>query len=74
MRTLALWFALGLGITGCGSNGSSGTALVSIGPGSIGVDALVGNRNGARTLTIHDSQHDYVYTEQRGAGAKGRGE
>ncbi|HEY0437655.1 MAG TPA: serine hydrolase domain-containing protein [Phenylobacterium sp.] len=46
-------------------------SIVSVGPGSIGVDALVGARNGARTLTIHDSQHDYVYTEQR--VAKGRG-
>ncbi len=46
-------------------NADGSTSLVSIGPGAIGVDALIGNHNGARTLTIHDSQHDYVYTEVR---------
>jgi CubicO group peptidase (beta-lactamase class C family) len=46
-------------------NADGSTSLVSIAPGGIGVDALIGNRNGARTLTIHDSQHDYVYTEVR---------
>jgi len=44
-------------------NADGSTSLVSIAPGAIGVDALIGNRNGVRTLTIHDSQHDYVYTE-----------
>jgi CubicO group peptidase (beta-lactamase class C family) len=46
-------------------NADGSTSLVSIAPGSIGVDALIGNRNGVRTLTIHDSQHDYVYAEVR---------
>ena len=46
-------------------NADGSMSLVSVGPGAIGVDALIGNRNGARTLTIHDSQHDYVYTEVR---------
>jgi len=46
-------------------NADGSISLVSIGPGSIGVDALIGNRNGTRTLTIHDSQHDYVYSEVR---------
>lgn len=40
-------------------------SLVSAGPGSIGVDALVGEENGTRTLTIRDSQHEYVYREVR---------
>jgi CubicO group peptidase (beta-lactamase class C family) len=44
-------------------NADGSTSIVSIAPGAIGVDALVGDQNGARTLTIHDSQHDYVYTE-----------
>ena len=35
------------------------------GAGGIGVEALVGTQNGARTLTIRDSQHEYVYTEVR---------
>ncbi|QYE36342.1 beta-lactamase family protein [Polymorphobacter sp. PAMC 29334] len=40
-------------------------SLVSIGPGGIGVDAVIGQTNGSRTLTIRDSQHQYVYTEVR---------
>ncbi|UAJ11049.1 serine hydrolase domain-containing protein [Glacieibacterium megasporae] len=38
-------------------------SLVSIGPGGIGVDAVISRANGSRTLTIRDSQHEYVYTE-----------
>jgi CubicO group peptidase (beta-lactamase class C family) len=44
-------------------NADGSVSLVSVGGGSIGVDALVGNQNGRRTLTIRDSQHEYVYTE-----------
>lgn len=44
-------------------NADGSVSLVSVGGGSIGVDALVGNEKGARTLTIRDSQHEYVYTE-----------
>ena len=44
-------------------NADGSISLVSIGPGGIGVDALIGSKDGQRTLTIHDSQHDYVYTE-----------
>jgi hypothetical protein len=36
-----------------------------VSPGSIDVDALVGNENGTRTLTIRDSQHEYIYREVR---------
>ena len=46
-------------------NADGSTSLVSIGPGAIGVDALIGDHDGARTLTIQDSQHAYVYTEVR---------
>lgn len=38
--------------------------LVSVGPGAIGVDAMIGMRNGVRTLTVRDSREEYVYTEQ----------
>ncbi len=44
-------------------NADGSVSIVSIGPGNIGVDALVGAKDGKRTLTIHDSQHDYVYAE-----------
>ncbi|MCA1660671.1 MAG: hypothetical protein LC648_00290 [Novosphingobium sp.] len=47
------------------TNPDGSISIVSIGPGAIGVDALVGNQNGARTLTIRDSQHEYIYTEVR---------
>ena len=46
-------------------NADGSISLVSIGPGSIGLEAVIGNANGARTLTIRDSQHDYVYAEVR---------
>lgn len=44
-------------------NADGSISLVSVGGGSIAVDALVGNANGKRTLTIRDSQHEYIYTE-----------
>ncbi len=47
------------------TNADGTISLVTAGPGAIGVEALVGNRDGARTLTIRDSQHEYVYTEVR---------
>ncbi len=40
-------------------------SIVSAGPGAIAIEALVGTQAGARTLTIRDSQHEYVYTEVR---------
>jgi hypothetical protein len=46
-------------------NPDGSISLVSAGPGLVGVEALVGNNNGVRTLTIRDSQHEYVYTEVR---------
>jgi hypothetical protein len=46
-------------------NADGSISLVSAGPGLVGVEALVGNQNGARTLTVRDSQHEYVYTEDR---------
>ena len=46
-------------------NADGSVSIVSAGPGSIGVDALVGNENGTRTLTIRDSQHEYIYREVR---------
>jgi CubicO group peptidase (beta-lactamase class C family) len=46
-------------------NPDGSVSLVSAAPGLVGVEALVGNKDGARTLTIRDSQHEYVYTEAR---------
>ena len=39
-------------------------SLVSAGPGIIDADALIGTRDGKRTLSIRDSQHEYLYTEE----------
>ncbi len=47
------------------TNPDGTVSLVTAGPGAIGVEALVGTRDGARTLTIRDSQHEYRYTEVR---------
>src|SRR3569623_1534759 len=47
-------------------NADGSISLVSIGPGSIGFDGLIGtDAAGNRTLTVRDSQHAYVYTEVR---------
>jgi CubicO group peptidase (beta-lactamase class C family) len=46
-------------------NPDGSVSLVSAAPGLVGVEALVGNKDGARTLTIRDSQHEYLYTEVR---------
>ena len=39
-------------------------SIISVGPGNIGVEALVGTKDGKRTLTINDGQQtQYVYVE-----------
>ncbi|WP_242097748.1 serine hydrolase domain-containing protein [Sphingomonas sp. CROZ-RG-20F-R02-07] len=44
-------------------NADGSVSVVTAGPGAIGMEAVVGGTPGARTLTIRDSQHEYVYTE-----------
>jgi CubicO group peptidase (beta-lactamase class C family) len=45
-------------------NADGSLSIVSIAPGAIGLEALVGTTaGGLRTLTVRDSQHEYVYTE-----------
>jgi CubicO group peptidase (beta-lactamase class C family) len=46
-------------------NADGTISLVSIGPGAIGLDAVIGSKDGLRTLTVRDSQHEYVYAEVR---------
>lgn len=45
-------------------NADGSMSIVSAGPGNIPVDAVVGTRDGKRTLTMRDSQNEYVYTEE----------
>ena len=45
-------------------NADGSVSIVSVGPGSIGVDALVGTKDGKRTLAINDGQQtQYLYVE-----------
>lgn len=45
-------------------NADGSVSIVAVGPGAIGVDAVVGTQNGKRTLTISDGQQtQYVYVE-----------
>ena len=45
-------------------NADGSISIVSVAPGNIGLDAVVGvDANNHRTLTVRDSQHAYVYTE-----------
>ena len=46
-------------------NPDGSVSLVSIGPGAIALDAVIGKHDGGRTLTVRDSQHEYVYSEVR---------
>jgi CubicO group peptidase (beta-lactamase class C family) len=47
------------------SNPDGSVSVVSVGPGAFSMEALVGEADGTRTLTIRDSQHEYVYREVR---------
>lgn len=45
-------------------NADGSVSIISVGPGNIGVDALVGTKDGKKTLTINDGQQtQYVYVE-----------
>lgn len=44
-------------------NPDGSMSIISAGAGAIGVEALVGTKDGKRTLTVRDSQHEYVYSE-----------
>lgn len=46
-------------------NPDDSISLVTVGPGAIGLETLVGQGPNGRTLTVRDSQHEYVYTETR---------
>jgi CubicO group peptidase (beta-lactamase class C family) len=46
-------------------NADGTISLVTAGPGLVSIEAVVGTRDGKRTLTVRDSQHEYVYTEVR---------
>ena len=50
-------------------NDDKTVSFVAIDPGVVGVyEFVVGSRDGRRTLTIRDAQHEYVYTESEGLG------
>ncbi|GGG97886.1 hypothetical protein GCM10007420_12080 [Glycocaulis albus] len=43
-------------------NNADGTvSLVTVGAGAIGLEAVIGEQDGVPTLTVRDSQHEYVY-------------
>lgn len=44
-------------------NDDKTVSFVTIDPGVVGIAFTVGNRQGRRTLTIRDPQHEYIYTE-----------
>jgi len=66
-RNGAKWMKAGFieGPVATRKNADGTVSIVSAGGGGIGVDAVVGTKDGARTLTIRDSQHEYIYTEVR---------
>jgi hypothetical protein len=47
------------------TNPDGTVSLVSIGTGQINIEALIGETDGLRTLSIRDSQNEYLYTEVR---------
>lgn len=44
-------------------NDDKTVSFVTIDPGIVGLAFVAGTREGRRTLTVRDSQHEYVYTE-----------
>jgi CubicO group peptidase (beta-lactamase class C family) len=66
-RNGAKWMKAGFieGPVATRKNADGTVSIVSAGGGGIGVDAVVGTKDGQRTLTIRDSQHEYVYSEVR---------
>jgi CubicO group peptidase (beta-lactamase class C family) len=44
-------------------NPDGSVSLISVGPGAIGLEALIGKDQGERILTVRDSQHEYIYRE-----------
>jgi CubicO group peptidase (beta-lactamase class C family) len=44
-------------------NADGSTSLISIDPGVGGLELVAGSAAGKRTLTLRDSQHEYVFTE-----------
>jgi hypothetical protein len=46
------------------TNADGSVSIISVSAGNINVDAIVGQSDGKRTLTISDGQqHQYVYVE-----------
>ena len=64
-RNGAKWLTAGFieGPIATRKNTDGSMSIVSVAPGGIAVDALVGTKDGKRTLAIRDSQHEYLYTE-----------
>ena len=46
------------------SNDDGTTSLVSVDPGLVGFEYVIGTKDGKRVLTTRDAQHDYVFTEE----------
>lgn len=44
-------------------NDDKSVSFITINPGMVGFEFVVGTKGGKRTLTIRDSQHEYVYVE-----------
>ena len=40
-------------------------SFVTVTPGLTGLDLVVGSKDGKRTLTTRDAQHEFVFTEVR---------
>lgn len=46
-------------------NADGTQSLVALAPSVLGFELVPGNANGKRTITVRDSQHEYVYAEAR---------
>src|SRR5207244_11574308 len=46
-------------------NDDGTTAFVTLVPGFIGLPFVMGDKEGQRTLTFRDAQHEYVFTERK---------
>jgi hypothetical protein len=46
-------------------NADGTQSLVALAPSVLGFELVPGNAKGKRTITVRDSQHEYVYAEAR---------
>jgi len=51
---------------GSRKNDDGSVSLITLDPGFVGFEFVIGNRDGKRVLIVRDGQHEYLFTETGG--------